>query len=896
MSKIRSRIVFLSAVCALCAGEFGVHAATRWWNPTVKASNGRYNWNVNENWLDDGGAPGQPQTGDTVVMTNDTSVWLIAGTQLHAFILRPKTGGQGLSGTSPTFAEGSDGIRLETAQTVSYWLALTVNCDVPVYVCEGGTLSFTENYRGSGRFIKRGPGIWRIGTKTTEDFTWHGTVVEDGTLWMGDADMKLDNHDFVLAGPARVLLTGASQTLRNVDFHETDAVRPGTHYIDASEACQLIFTGTPARQTTTFTGRLDRKAGITWSPDSADYSFVFSKATSGTEGTLAVTEGTVRLADGATFVQLGALDVAANGTFAVDAGSGMGFRAGTMTLASGATLALGDGVKILAASATYAGNALADGTYTSADGVGVTGNGILVVRASPPAASSAVWTGGGETASATDPANWGAETLPALDDGSLTATFAGGGSTALLGAGPHLDFAGWNLSGGFTFAAAEGAGYVELEAGGITAADAAAPTPYTLGWPLVLHGAQTWTLGQNNTLHIHAPLVGAGGLTVNGKGCVNFSTPSSYAGDVLLTNGTFYVTATNAVGGPGGTLQFTPGFGTLHFGGKMALDRPYTAVIDADDDYKPTYIDADASVDFNQKVYFQNRQRSINVGDRAVVRFHGGFTTDRCFRFNGNGTVVVDTVPLHMGDRMYVSGPTIELNVANNRINGWVGDWSSGKIKTGVPYALRHEVPTGSAYQRILLRGATIDLCGNAVWQRQPSDEQRAVQGVRELREGGPAELLAEGRQPHVRRPLGDERHAHGDARGLVGERLERDGVVRGRPEGAEQGGVRPAGGRPHRRRGRADAPGLLRQHEGVRTLHRRAEAASWRLRRHGVGRPQETRVFRRHGYGPAGRPRRRHRHDGDLPMKRTYRSGRFRSSPCRARSCRASGEMRGKL
>ena len=713
MSKIRSRIVFLSAVCALCAGEFGVHAATRWWNPTVKASNGRYNWNVNENWLDDGGAPGQPQTGDTVVMTNDTSVWLIAGTQLHAFILRPKTGGQGLSGTSPTFAEGSDGIRLETAQTVSYWLALTVNCDVPVYVCEGGTLSFTENYRGSGRFIKRGPGIWRIGTKTTADFTWHGTVVEDGTLWMGDADMKLDNHDFVLAGPARVLLTGASQTLRNVDFHETDAVRPGTHYIDASEACQLIFTGTPARQTTTFTGRLDRKAGITWSPDSADYSFVFSKATSGTEGTLAVTEGTVRLADGATFVQLGALDVAANGTFAVDAGSGMGFRAGTMTLASGATLALGDGVKILAASATYAGNALADGTYTSADGVGITGNGVLVVRASPPAASSAVWTGGGATASVTDPANWGAETLPALDDGSLTATFAGGGSTALLGADQHLDFAGWNLSGGFTFAAAEGAGYVELEAGGITAADAAAPTPYTLGWPLVLHGAQTWTLGQNNTLHIHAPLVGAGGLTVNGKGCVNFSTPSSYAGDVLLTNGTFYVTATNACGGPGGTLKFTPGFGQLHFGGTIALDRPFTAVIDADDNYKPTYVDANATVDFNRKVYFQSRQRSIIVQEGAVARFHGGLSADRCFRFSGSGTVVIDTEPLYMGDRFYLYGPTIELNVASNRINGNVGSWSLGTIKTGVPYALSHKVLSTTQYQRILLAGATIDLCGN---------------------------------------------------------------------------------------------------------------------------------------------------------------------------------------
>ena len=706
------KITFALAVMA----AFAAHAATRYWNPTVKESDGKYYWSNDNNWLDENGNTGIPATGDTVVMANNSNVWGIQNYTLHALILRPTGNNYGLSGSGPKFGVGSAGIRLETAKTVSYWLGLIAPAgyDLPIYVCEGGSINTTESYGGSGRFLKQGTGTLTIGNKSGDNrYTWHGTVIEAGTFQMGGYDMHLTNHDMVFAGVSSRIYLISDQTLKNVDFHETDATRPGAHSIDASTAYQLIFTGTPARQVTTFTGRLARKAGITWSPSSADYSFVFSKATSSAEGTLAVSNGTVRLSDGATFVPLGALDVAANGTFAVDAGSGMGFRVGTMTLASGATLALGDGVKILAASAAYAGNALADGTYTSADGVGITGNGILVVRASPSAASSAVWTGGGETTSVTNPANWGAETLPTLDDGSLTATFAGGGSTALLGAGTHLDFAGWNLSGGFTFAAAEGAGYVELGAGGMTAADAAAPTSYTLGWPLVLHGAQTWTLGQNNTLHVHAPLFGAGGLTVNGKGCVNFSTPSSYAGDVLLTNGTFYVTATNAVGGPGGTLQFTPGFGTLHFGGKMALDRPYTAVIDADDDYKPTYIDADASVDFNQKVYFQNRQRSINVGDRAVVRFHGGFTTDRCFRFNGNGTVVVDTVPLHMGDRMYVSGPTIELNVANNRINGWVGDWSSGKIKTGVPYALRHEVPTGSAYQRILLRGATIDLCGN---------------------------------------------------------------------------------------------------------------------------------------------------------------------------------------
>jgi hypothetical protein len=74
---------------------------------------------------------------------------------------------------------------------------------------------------------------------------------------------------------------------------------------------------------------------------------------------------------------------------------------------------------------------------------------------------------------------------------------------------------------------------------------------------------------------------------------------------------------------------------------------------------------------------------------------------------------VIDTVPLNMGDRFYAYGPTIELNVASNRINGNVGYWTGGTIKTGVPYALSHMVLSSAAYQRILLGGSTIDLCGN---------------------------------------------------------------------------------------------------------------------------------------------------------------------------------------
>ena len=710
------KLMLMAAVATLAA--LAANATTRYWTHTVKnASDGKYYWSDANNWLDDDGNTGLPVAGDTVVMTNGANVWGILNTQLHAFILRPTGGGYGLSGSGPKFAVGAAGIRLETAKSLSYWMGITApaNYDLPIYVCEGGSLAGSESYDGSGRYLKQGLGEFRLGSKSggASRFKWGGTVIEAGTFGMGAYDMELTNHELVFAGPTARALLYSNQTLVNANFHETDGLVPGLHCIDASTAFQLIFTGTPARQATTFTGRLARQAGITWSPSSADYSFVFSKTTSCTEGTLAVTKGTVRLSDGATFAVLGALDVAANGTFAVDAGSGLGFCATTMTLEDGATLSLGDGVVLHAYAATHGGVALAAGSYTAADGIGITGNGTLKVLPRASEATSATWTGGGDSASVLEPANWGAETLPALDGGMLAATFASGGTTAQLDTGTVLNFAGWTLSGGFTFAAADGAIPVRLGADGIVAADASAATSYALNWPMALEGAQSWTLGANNTLDVNAPLAGMGKLTVNGKARVNFNVPSIFDGDVLLTNGTFYVTATNACGGPGGTLQFTPGFGELHFKGNIALDRPFTAVIDADDNYKPTYVDANATVDFNRKVYFQNRQRSIIVQEGAVARFHGGLSADRCFRFNGTGTVVIDTVPLYMGDRFYAYGPTIELNVASNRINGNVGYWTGGTIKTGVPYALSHMVLSSAAYQRILLGGSTIDLCGN---------------------------------------------------------------------------------------------------------------------------------------------------------------------------------------
>ena len=127
MKKITFALAVMAAVAA--------HAATRTWNPTVKADDGKYYWSNANNWLDENGNTGVPATGDTVVLTNGSNVWGIQNYTLYALILRP-TGGYGLSGTGPKFGVGSLGIRLETNKAVSYWLGIDAPAgyDLPIWL------------------------------------------------------------------------------------------------------------------------------------------------------------------------------------------------------------------------------------------------------------------------------------------------------------------------------------------------------------------------------------------------------------------------------------------------------------------------------------------------------------------------------------------------------------------------------------------------------------------------------------------------------------------------------------------------------------------------------------------------------------------------------------------
>ena len=256
--------------CLMCAlaFSFAVHATTRYWNPTVKASNGRYNWNVDDNWLDEADARGIPQTGDTVIIQKAQNLWTVLGTQLEAVIMRP-TGDISLSGTAPIFAVGTTGIRLETAKYINWYLALnvTANGELPVYVFDGGTVAATENVTGtSGRVLKQGPGKLIVGTKhrTQRTYNLHGMVIEAGTVQYGSSwfDMGLANHEIVFAGSTACLLLGTNQTFQSVNLYESNKLTAASHRIDAENPWQAKFTGTPVRQPTVFTGCLTRKAGI----------------------------------------------------------------------------------------------------------------------------------------------------------------------------------------------------------------------------------------------------------------------------------------------------------------------------------------------------------------------------------------------------------------------------------------------------------------------------------------------------------------------------------------------------------------------------------------------------------------------------------------------------------
>ena len=710
----------------LIAGVASVSlGATRTFSPTVKNTDNKYYWNNAGNWTDENGNTGVPQSGDTVIITGNQTVWSVAAIPLEAFILRPSAN-IGLSGGGPSFPAGSRGFILEQPRTISYWLGLNpaAGVDVPIDICSGGDVSFTENYNGKGRMVKRGLGKMTIGTKEriANRYVWGGTVIEAGTFANSSYDMQLTNHELVFSGndtSARYQLGSANQTFINVNFYESNGVDNVVHGFTSSGS-KLIFTGDPVRKPTVFSGKFYDKMSFTWAPNMSTDEFVCSNAVSPMAGSLCVSNGVVRLVSGASFSNLDQLQVLRNGTFAVDAGAGDDTHVRQVVVDAGSRLVLGSNVNLMCDAAVARGAELLIGRYRAADVDWIEGEGMLTVGT--PADSEATWTGnGGANTSVMEPQNWGevgATELPEFELGSMKATFATGGTTATLGDGDKVKMSGLALTSTapFTFAAADGAAPVTVGAEGIVADAKAATTTYTMNWPLKLGLEQTWRIGSNNTLDVNAPFSGqAARLTVAGPGRVNFNVPSELQGDVHLTNGTFYVNAGNACCGALNTLHlYLNKYTAYHFGTGTHDWSLFAHFADNNENYPSIHFDDNAQVTFNGAVTREGYV-TMNVHEGATLTFKNGFSANQICKFVGTGHVIVTNKAMTIGDRLYMQDPggiTLDLFAPSNKINGNVGEQATGRMNTRVPYALVRE-HSGVSQRLNIKRSFILDLCGN---------------------------------------------------------------------------------------------------------------------------------------------------------------------------------------
>ncbi|MDO5320123.1 MAG: hypothetical protein Q4G65_15970 [bacterium] len=713
---------------------------TRYWNPTVQSSS-YWEWKENKNWLDEGGATGKPLLGDTVIFGSNTknsaphSVGENAN-PIYELRFENKATVSGNQGSYALLAGGRGLQYLRQANSGNHWCGLSLIGDgiIPVNIAgnymfvmqKACTLGSKTGYGGTPIVVKQGPGTV-INCCEAGNYTYSApvTVLEEGR-WDITLSKTLQGCTIGFSGSADKKLTfcyktyKSDLTLVNGGFFETAGA--ANHTIEANDntAGRVVFTGTPKFNPMVFSGRFTKGAGLVWSPSDDDYVFVSSNAVSDTAGMLSVTKGTVKLVDGASFTALSELAVSEGAVLDVDAASGADFHAEALTLGGPtAKLKLATGVVLNVTAASLAGSALAPGTYAADAAAGkkaawIEGAGTVVVATGP--GNMATWVGGDVASTLmTKDANWQDGTVPDLAAGDLFATFAAGGAEARLAGAAGFDGLALNNTAGtaFTFAADPDA-QATIAGNGIAVADAAAATTWTMGWPIALSADQTWSIGAKNTFKQNGPLSGEGKLTVNNAGTLELNAPSTQTGALELRGGTVRVTASNAFGPAGRTVELHHMSTKYVFAGDLTFDAPmYSGDLGESSDVFMT-VEAGSRLAFNANFGYL-AEGGISFGADSVTVFKDGvkFVKDgmkgRIYP-RGSGTIIVSNAIIS-ACRAWEGQPgnpvTLDLCVANNMLND-----SSYWAKFPVGRLLTHAVHATRSDALLTFDDATWDLCG----------------------------------------------------------------------------------------------------------------------------------------------------------------------------------------
>ncbi len=706
-------------------------------------------WSTAANWMNmtTGEQGVLPQNGDTVYITRDggsTKQNDLVGLELQKMYIaggyhRPQ-------GNAVTFRAGAYGVESDGFLYVNQ-----------PFILEGTNFTFsatdmTSYWRGFKSytpgepcgFVKTGKGILGIspyGAASAEYADFKYVAIAGGQLALAaqahwNAGLLPAGLEISFAANNTELSLGTSCTLEGLVLLEAEGVTG--HKIvgytqDKPRSGTLTITGSPRVDSMRFTGTFEKGANFCWSPSSSAKEFVIDGSSSSTTGRLEVANGTLRLANGATFTALDRLTLSggAGSRFVVDAPPAA-FSAKQLVLESGnESMALAAGVTLAFASGTVSvnGNPLADGRYCAPGGLigtpsaWIAGGGCVCVGDVPPLPSpsagdptAAAWTanGGADTATG-NAANWGAADnteLPDLTGGTLEATFAAG-TGAALDRVANLRGISLTAPGAFAFTSAGAGLYAALGAGGISTSNDG--RTYTMGWPLYLAAAQTWTVKTNDTLAVNASVLNAAALTIRGGGTLNFNAAGELGNIAIVEAKAVNVNADNAFGMVGSPVDIDLSSAPLTLNG-VTLARGFRNTAETSGRINVTgnttnVIEGDLDLSPPQAMY-------IYTYEGAELRIKGRLmrgTTAWC-SFREKGTVQLDGPVTMVSGSALALADNVQINFnapSNNLGRVWFGiNGPNTRIRTTVPYAFTADLPSRIRNTNNNSTGGVWDMCG----------------------------------------------------------------------------------------------------------------------------------------------------------------------------------------
>lgn len=533
-------------------------------------------------------------------------------------------------------------------------------------------------------------------------FVFGGVKIQNGALdmrqyyWVRDCDFQFDGNGTVLSVNCFDKTKNASNVdtdwgihsleLSNCKLTETENVTGSSHCVSGQDARCFIHMFGDQMVDQSFSGQFKNYAGLVWDPAN-DVEFAFKKSVSPTAGILTVSNGTIRVTEGAGFPNVPTITVSGeNAKFKVDASAQQTYPATTFVVDNGGKIVPGGRLFVKAVKVN--GESVENGVYTGTGTIGtqvnwVDGEEVVIVgnvTAGEGELVAATWNG---TGNATTLANWnGAAELPALNDGSAQVTVAGGSSFV---ADTDVWVKGFTLGvTPFAFSAAAGK-ELWIGSSGISAVGKAVTVGAADGC-VVAAGAQTWDLG-NGTLAINGDVgsVGNDALWIKGTGKnaldLNAATPS-WTAPVFVTNMVVNFKASGALGPTGANPAYL--YQAPTFAGGITVDRDLWIAVSSV--IKPT---TSSDLTFNGFVCSTNKQSMDIVAPAGTkITFNKLMMSRNGGTMKGAGTIVFND-SCHFRDRPSMQETvTVELHKDGNRLNGNMGTFSGGRLKAMKPYVI----------------------------------------------------------------------------------------------------------------------------------------------------------------------------------------------------------------